>query len=295
MYVLALGFFDGVHIGHAALLDHAAAVAERLGLDSCALTFDAHPRQVISGKPEPLINTVQDREYLLRRHVKNVITLRFDERVMRMAPGAFIRETIKPLAAHVVAGADFRFGYNGTGTSEYLAAECKKLGIGCDVVPIVSLDGVPAGSTLIRRLIAKGNMEAAVRLLGHPHILSGPVEHGRRLGASIGAPTVNLNLPDGIVRPAYGVYLTRVFARGRLLNSVTNTGVRPTVAENGRPNAETTIFGFSGDLYGEHIRVEFLKFMRPEKRFCSVEALRSQIAGDVEAALAEHSILQNNR
>jgi riboflavin kinase/FMN adenylyltransferase len=285
MFVIALGFFDGVHIGHAALLNKTAEIAKKLGLLSCASTFDVQP------KNEPLINTAEDREFLLNQYVQHVITLRFDEKLMRTEPRDFIAEHIKPIAAHVVAGEDFRFGYKGAGTSAFLAEECEKHGIGCDIMPIVSPDGTPAGSTLIRRLIAEGEMEHAVKILGHPHILSGTVKHGKKLGTSIGSPTVNINVPEQIVKPAYGVYLTRTFACGQLFPSLTNVGVRPTVAANNCPNAETTIFGFSGNLYGEHIRLEFLEFMREERRFDSIEKLKSQIAADIETALHLH----NNR
>jgi len=288
MNVIALGFFDGVHIGHAALLNQTVSVSNRLGLDSCALTFDVQPKQFISGKGEPLLNTTQDREYLLKQYVQRVLTLRFDDFLMRMEPQIFIAEKIKPSAAHVVVGEDFRFGYKGEGTSTLLAMECKKFGIGCDIVPLIALDSTTVGSTLIRRLIADGSMEDAVRFLGHAHILSGTVKHGRRLGTTIGAPTVNIEIPEHIVKPAYGVYLTRTFACGQRFPSITNIGVRPTVAENNRPNTETTIFGFSGDLYGEQIRIEFIKHMRNEKRFDSVDRLKAQIARDIETAKEMH-------
>lgn len=291
MNAIALGFFDGVHIGHAALLKQAAEVSARLGLISCALKFDIQPRQLTSGAGDPLINTSTDREYLLKQHVERVITLHFDEHLMHMSPHNFIADVIKPHAAHVVAGHDFRFGFKGEGTPEFLAKECEKLKIGCDIIPCVELEGTTASSTLIRKLIVQGEMEKAVRFLGHAHILSGMVRYGKKLGTSIGSPTVNLEIPDGVVRPAYGVYLTRTFVNGQLLPSVTNVGVRPTVTQNSRPNAETTIFGYSGDLYGENIRVEFIKFMREEKRFESVELLREQIQRDIQNALDLH----NNR
>lgn len=289
MNVIALGFFDGVHIGHAALLKQAAEAAKRLGLTSCALKFDIQPRQLTSGTGDPLINTSTDREYLLKQHVEHVITLHFDDHLMHMSPHTFINDVIKPNAAHVVAGHDFRFGFKGEGTPEFLADECTKLGIGCDIIPCVELDGMTASSSLIRKLIAEGEMEKAVRFLGHAHILSGTVGYGKKIGTSIGSPTVNLEIPKNVVKPLYGVYLTCTFAKGQLFPSVTNIGTRPTVTQNDRPNAETTIFGFSGDLYGENIRVEFLKFMREEKKFESVEELRAQIQQDISNALDLHN------
>jgi riboflavin kinase/FMN adenylyltransferase len=290
MNVIALGFFDGVHIGHAALLKQTATVSSRLGLSSCAMTFDIQPKQFIYGESEPLINTADDREYLLRQYVQRVLTLNFDERLMRMEPRDFISEIIKPNAAHVIAGEDFRFGHKGAGTSANLVNECEKLGIGCDIVPLAAVDGTTASSTLVRRLIAEGDMERAIRFLGHAHILSGIVKHGQKLGTSIGSPTVNIEIPKHIVKPAYGVYLTHAFVCGQLFPSITNVGVRPTVAKSeiNCPNAETTIFGFSGDLYGEHIRIEFLKFMREERCFDSIESLKAQIAQDINTAKSLH-------
>ena len=293
MNVLTLGFFDGVHIGHAALLNRAADLSARLGLTSCALTFDIQPGRLTKNDRSPLINTLADREFLLKKYVKRIITLRFDEKMMNMNPLDFISDIIAPNAAHVVVGFDCRFGRGGLGTPELLAKECKRLNIGCDIIPPVTLDGAKVSSTLIRELIANGKTEEAVRHLGHPHILSGLVSHGKGLGSAIGAPTVNIELPDDIVKPLFGVYLTQIFAKGKMWQSVTNVGVRPTVSQNGRPNAETTIFGFSGDLYDTEIRLEFLQFLRSEKQFNSIDELAGQIAADIDEAKRLH--FSNNR
>ena len=200
--------------------------------------------------------------------------------MMRMDWRDFVTEYLvkEHGAAHVVAGHDFHFGYKGEGNPQRLQDLCRELGIGCDIIPKVELEGITVSSTYIRTLIAQGEMERAMEFLGHPHILTDRVGHGKRLGSTLGFPTVNLHFPEGVLVPAHGVYVTRVrFQDGTSRPAVTNIGVRPTVDDGDRVNVEGYILDFSGDLYGQVIRMEFYKKLRGERKFPSLEALRDEI------------------
>ena len=177
----------------------------------------------------------------------------------------------------MVAGHDYHFGYQGQGDPERLRQLCGELGVGCDIIGRVELDGITVSSTYIRTLIQKGDMERAARFLGHPHTLSGPVVHGKGLGRTIGIPTSNLVVPQGVLMPAFGVYATRVWIEGKGYLAVTNVGVRPTVENTDRVTVEPWILDFDGDLYGQNIRVEFYKQLRPERKFGSIDELKTAI------------------
>ena len=280
--VIALGFFDGVHKGHGALLRTVAQVADRLGAKPCAFTFDRSPTAAITGQAVPLLSSVEDRGWLMRRYygVEEVIVAPFDG-MQKMDWQDFVSEYLqKELGAvHVVAGHDFHFGYMGKGNPQRLQEKCRELGMGCDIIQKVEQDGITISSTYIRTLIAQGEMERADQFLGHPHTLTNRVAHGKKIGTTtLGFPTVNLLIPQGVIVPAFGVYATRVWFDGQCRCAVTNVGVRPTVEDNdGHVTVEGFILDFDGDLYGHEIRMEFYKYLRPEQRFPSMEALAAEI------------------
>lgn len=278
--VLALGFFDGVHLGHGGLLRRTAQLAHELGLPAVALTMDTHPDTLVRGEAMPLINTPDDRAWLMRSlyGIDEVRTLHFDRTTMAQPWQDFIRSTLRGQhrAAYVVCGHDYRFGACGEGNAKKLAEECAHLHMGCDCIPEIRLDGKTVSSTLIRQLLLDGEMEQAVRFLGHPHILSGTVVSGRRLGRTLGIPTANLPLPEGILPPRFGVYAARACFDGQTHSAVVNIGVRPTV-EGHHVTVEPWILDFEGDLYGHGLRLELTHFLRPERRFDSLEALRAEI------------------
>lgn len=295
--VIALGFFDGVHLGHGALLRAVKETADRLGAVPAALTFDESPAAVITGKMVPLLTTVQERTALMKQlyGLREVVIAPF-QTMQHMDWGDFIAEyLVNGLGAvHVVAGHDFRFGYQGHGNPDRLCGKCEELGVGCEVIQKVELEGVTVSSTYIRALVAQGEMERADQFLGHPFRLTGAVNHGKRLGSALGCPTINLSLPAEMIAPAFGVYATRVWVLPACpgnhgpsgpqclpgegpYTAVTNVGVRPTVADGDRVTVECFLLDFSGDLYGRTVRVEFCKYLRPEKKFPSVEALAEEI------------------
>lgn len=280
--VIALGFFDGVHVGHASLLNMAKRRAEELGLRPSVMSFDLHPDTLVAGEPVWLINSIEDRLEILSRcfGIDDVILAHFDEHMMHMPWDVFVEDyLVRELGAgYLVCGYDFHFGDKGAGNPERLREKCSQLGIGLDVMPKVTVDGITVSSTYIRTLIERGDMETAERFLGHPHCLSGPVVHGRALGRTIGIPTANLLIPENVLVPAYGVYAARVvLPGGEEKLAVTNVGVRPTVDDSKKVTVEPWILDFEGDLYGRHIRVDFCRRLRGEKKFSGLPALQQEI------------------
>lgn len=281
--VIALGFFDGVHLGHGALLRRVTETADRLGAVPAAVTFDTHPENLILKSPVvPLLSSPMDRAELMRRcyGIRDVIVAHFDERMMHMPWREFVTDYLvkENGAVHLVAGHDFHFGYKGEGNPERLQQLCSELGLGCDIIPKVEQDHITISSTYIRTLIAQGEIERANEFLGHPHTLTDTVAHGKKLGSTLGFPTVNLHFQPGVLVPAHGVYATKVwFENGESHPAVTNIGVRPTVDDGDRVTVEGYILDFNGDLYGQSVRMEFYKRLRGERKFASLEELKEEV------------------
>ena len=284
--VIALGFFDGVHLGHAALLHRVRRRSRELNATAAALSFDVHPSALLSGHSVPLLNTPKDRVWLLREHwgMDEVILAHFDEKMRHQSWDSFVTDYLagELHAVHVVAGCDYRFGAKGIGDAQKLRKKCAELGIGCDIEGMVYLDGQEVHSTLIRELLLSGRMEEARRFLGHPHLLSGRVVQGKGLGHTLGFPTVNLPFPEGVLVPAHGVYAAKVWVGNTSHIAAVNIGVRPTVEQAGQVNLEAFLLDFQGDLYDQPLRVELYHFIRGEKRFESVEALTSEVLRNAE-------------
>ena len=288
--VIALGFFDGVHIGHGELLKRTKQRAAEQNAMPSVLSFDVHPDTLVFGKEVPLINSAIGREEIIRRcyGIENVVFIHFNRRVMQMDWRDFLEDLIRDLQiCHIVVGHDFCFGYKGQGTAARLQAYCAEHGLGCDVIPPVMLDGQIVSSTHIRELIAAGEIEQANRWLGHPHTLADTVHSGYHLGRKLGTPTINMFFPHGVIVPRHGVYATKVYLEnGEAYIAVTNVGVRPTVSQEDRVSVESHLLDYSGNLYGRQARVEFYSFLRGEVKFESFEALSEQIHRDAEAARA---------
>lgn len=280
--VIALGFFDGVHNGHAALMEKVVERARELDAIPSVMTFDPHPQSVIFDKPVSLLTSPEDRADLMRLYygIEDVIITPYTQQRMRQPWDSFVLDTLvrEYGAIHLVAGHDFHFGYKGEGNPRRLAALCQELGIGLDIIEKVEQDGITVSSTYIRTLVAQGEIERANEFLGHPYTLSDTVSHGKKLGSTLGFPTVNLKLKPSVLPPALGVYATRVWLEnGENHIAVTNVGRRPTVDDGETITVEGFILDFSGDLYGQKVRMEFYKFIRPEEKFPSLEALREEI------------------
>ena len=275
--IFALGFFDGVHLGHQALLTACKHLAERKGCNAGAVTFASHPDAVVTGKTPPLINTVEERQRLLTGFgIRDVLVLPFDENLRSMLWRDFLEDLIQKGAAGFVCGEDFRFGFRGEGNAEALADFCRERGLLWAVVPEQCQNGVRISSSHIRSLLEEGQMEQAVRFLGHPHILTGAVVSGRKLGRTLGIPTANLLIPEGVVQLRHGVYACKAIAEGKEYLAVTNIGSRPTVGGH-RVTVEPWLMDFDGDLYGKEITLCFHAFLRPERKFDSLEELKVEI------------------
>lgn len=286
--IYALGVFDGVHVGHAALLSVCRELARERGCDAGVVTFGSHPDTLVQGKTPALINSPRDREWLLKDkfHMDQVVTLPFDRSLQTMPWDAFL-DMLRNFqgAAGFVCGEDFRFGHKGQGNAELLQHYCLERSLPCAVVPEQILDGIRVSSTYIREQLETGDMATAVKFLGHPHVLTGTVVHGKALGRKLGVPTANLRLPQGLAVPKFGVYACRCVIDGKAYPAVTNIGTRPTVEGQGI-TVEPWILDYAGDLYDREITLEFYFFLRPEMKFPSLEALRSEIRRNAEQTRA---------
>lgn len=309
--IIALGFFDGVHLGHGELLARTAALAAATGRRSLALTFDRSP-----GKDGRLLTTVSDRVRLIRSlyGIQAVEVLPFTEDFMHLPWEAFLEQLVRDYgAAHLICGWDYRFGYLGQGTPALLGDWCRARGLGWDVIPPLVIDGVTVSSTHLKVLIEAGDVETAARFYGHPHTISGVVQSGRHLGHTLGFPTANLLPPPELVLPKDGVYAVRAVVchserseesaspdpsaplrgpqdDGGVFIGICNVGTRPTVGGHHR-TVETWLDGFEGELYGRQLTVDFHRRLREERKFDSLEALRQQVERDKAAALAYFSAL----
>lgn len=276
--VYALGFFDGVHLAHQALLDACRTMAADLGCRAGVITFQNHPEERVIGAAPALINTYEDRNLLLTHYgMEQVTTLVFDQALMQTPWETFAQDLLETHhAAGLVCGEDFRFGFRGEGTAETLQAFCKMQNIPCTVVPCQKIGETVVSSTHIRKLLETGKLEDANAFLGHPHILSGPVVSGRQLGRTLGFPTANLCLPEGLVTLPFGVYACKAYIEDSEYLAVTNIGNRPTVGGH-RTTVEAYLLDFSGDLYGKTLSLSFHAFLREEKKFPDLETLTREI------------------
>ena len=280
--IFALGFFDGVHLGHQALLEACVSLAGSLGAETAAITFDRHPRALFTQDPPPLISTAASRRLLLNRYgITYVKQYPVIPEVMGMPWEEFLEGLMEEGAAGFVCGDDFRFGRRNEGNVAGLVKFCEERSLPCAIVPEQTVDGKRISSTYIRSQIECGDMETAKRFLGHPHIVSGVVVPGKQLGRTLGIPTANIRLEEGLVVPKFGVYACRVTIDGKSYAAVTNVGVRPTVSGVG-VTVEPWILDFDGNLYGQEITLEFHRFLRPETKFDGLEALKTQINRDAE-------------
>ena len=278
--VFALGFFDGVHLGHQALLRQCRNLAQSMGCNAAAITFDAHPQSLFSDQTPALLGTIRERRLLLRQYgMDEIDCFPVSKEVMSTPWQDFLQNLLNAGAAGFVCGDDFRFGHLGEGNAEKLQQFCLQNQLPCIIIPEQSLKGKRISSTLIRGLIEQGDMESATKFLGHPHILTGTVRPGRQLGRKLGVPTANLIIPEGVVVPKLGVYVCRTVIDGKSYPAVANVGTRPTVGGSGI-TVEPWILDFHGNLYDREITLEFYRFLREETKFPDLSSLQKQIHQD---------------
>ena len=280
--IFALGFFDGVHRGHQALLSECVRLAKAMDCETAAITFERHPQSLFRTDTPPLLTTLEDRFRLLLRYgIDHVYPFPVTAEVLGKHWEDFLLELLEYGAAGFVCGHDFRFGSRGAGSAEKLRQFCRERRLPCVVVPEQTMDGVRISSTYIRRQIEEGDMATAVRFLGHGHMLTGTVVTGRKLGHKLGFPTANIELPENVIVPRHGVYACRAYVGPKSWMAVCNVGSRPTV-QGHQIRTETWLLDFEGDLYGKAVTLEFLYFLRPERRFGSLEELKTQVLLDAE-------------
>ncbi|MFZ9932460.1 MAG: riboflavin biosynthesis protein RibF [Chthoniobacterales bacterium] len=281
---LAIGIFDGVHRGHQALIGEAQADARKTGGTAVVMTFEPHPMMFFQrGEPPLRLSSPRHKEILLARQgVTHLAVLPFEAARAGQTAEAFVedlRAACQPLGG-VVVGADWKFGKGRGGDVGLL----KRMGgFEVDGIPAVTLDGEVISSTAIRVALANGNLDFAEKALGRPYAVFGQVVPGRKIGRKLGFPTANVELP-GWQLPPDGVYAVGVRLGAKAFRGIANLGVRPTVTSDRQRLLEVHLFEFEGDLYGMEIEVEFRRFIRPEKKFASIEELRNQIARDIATA-----------
>lgn len=296
---VALGNFDGIHIGHREIFRAALDAARDKGLRSLCFTFSNHPFNFILRRDDSdpnavkLICTEEEKIALIEAMGFDIlVNVPFDEHIMTMAAHDFFADIVRDKlnAGFVSVGFNYTYGARAVGRPETLKQECEAAGIGVSIHDAVLVDGEVVSSTMIREMIATGNMEMTAKLLGRPYSFAGTVAHGKRLGSRMGIPTINIPAPARQMLPPNGVYFSRIEIGGAMYNSVSNIGFNPTVNDDkSKKTIETNIFdydGVEGGAYGKEITVYFDHFSRGERKFRNKEELFAQIARDCANAEA---------
>ena len=287
-HAVTIGNFDGLHRGHQAMLSRLKEEAEKLGLQSCVLTFEPHPREFFSPANAPArLSSLREKSELIRAAgIDRLHVCRFNQRFSSLSPVDFIQHVlVETLQARwVLVGDDFRFGAKRAGDIALLKQAGKEHGFEAEFLPTVHVNGGRSSSTAVREALAAGDMEGAAAMLGRPYSISGRVVHGDKLGRQIGFPTANIQLQHNRP-PLAGIFAVEVCGlNGAPLKGVASLGTRPTVHKNGRPTLEVFIFDFIDELYGRRLRVDFLKKLRDEEKYPDLDALIAQINRDVDNA-----------
>lgn len=290
---VALGNFDGVHMGHRKLIQRAVDVAKEKGIKSAVFTFSNHPRNLIAGRNivQNIITNEEKERIIEEMGVDYLFNIEFTWDICNMKPELFVEELLcgSFRMKYAICGFNYRFGSRAEGTPDLLSEMGKELGFELEMFNPVIVDGNIVSSTFIRGLIETGQVERCKKFMGERYSISGDVVVGNKIGRTIGFPTVNQIIDEGMITPSNGVYVTDCIFDGESHPSITNVGVKPTIGDY-KKNVETHIFDFSGDLYGKYITVEFIKKMRDEVKFADVEELRRQIDSDCRRARKYHGI-----
>lgn len=284
---LTIGNFDGVHLGHQQLLNTLKAKADENQLLSAVMTFYPHPMQVLH--PEKKIERMFDQrdlvEVLNDLGIHYLFEQNFNSEFARLEPEVFLREMLvkKMQVKQLIVGYDFAFGHDRSGDLSVLKSLCQALSVGLTVVPAYEKDEFRVSSTVIRQKLKSGEVEISAHLLGRPFYYRGVIQKGFQRGRILGVPTANL-FPDVSFVPRQGVYVTQSYLQGHCFKGITNVGVNPTVSDEQKIRVETHLFDFNQDVYGQEMRVEFLKFLRDEKKFSGLDELKEQIHRDIVEA-----------
>ncbi|TCI80165.1 bifunctional riboflavin kinase/FAD synthetase [Exiguobacterium sp. SH0S1] len=288
--VMVLGFFDGVHIGHQAVIEHAKQRAEQLDVPVTVVTFDPHPKQVLSNNADAVRYITPLKRKLQRiaaLGVERCLVLTFTKQLASLSPQQFVDDyLIGAGAVHVTAGFDYSYGKFGEGTMETMPYHARGR-FTTSVVAEQTSDGDKVSSTRIRKLLGAGSVDLASELLGAPYVICGEVIHGDARGRTIGYPTANMVMDASYVMPRLGVYATRVrLEDGRTFDAMTNVGRRPTFYDTGDVSIESHLFDFTEDLYGQLLEIEWVHYLRDERAFDGLDSLIAQLKRDETAARA---------
>ena len=278
---VALGNFDGMHVGHMAVLE-AAKSFESEGLMPVAVLFDEHSLKAITGKAPAMLMTVTERNRIINENGLRIETLVFNE-IRDLSPSDFVEKILvgRLGAAAVCCGYNYRFGKGASVTAQTMSEICGRIGLKCRVSGEVDVDRCAVSSTKIRGFIENGEIEKANKMLGRPFGFSSRVIDGDKRGRVLGFPTINQIIPEELAMPRFGVYQSVVTVNGEKFKGVTNVGRRPTVGTE-KILSETHILDFDRDIYGENVDVRLIKFIRPEKKFSSFDELARQIKSDAK-------------
>lgn len=294
--VVALGNFDGVHLGHKKLIEDSVDYGKSHGLSSVVFTFSNHPRNLLSNEKAVkfILNSWEKSAIIESLGVEYMVNIPFTEEIMNLSPEDFITKLLleKLNMKTAFCGFDYRFGKKAQGHPDTMRTMGEIWGFNVFEMEPFAINGKVVSSTIIRDLISKGEVEKCRDYMGRNYIISGEVVTGKHLGRKIGFPTLNLNIQDNKLTPPPGVYITTTELDGIKYPSVTSVGYKPTVGIFDK-NVETHIFDFNNNLYGKNVVVEFLKMTRKEEKFSSIEELTEQIKMDCQVAREYHETLQN--
>jgi len=286
--VVALGNFDGVHLGHRELIRQTVAIARETGGTPALFTFDPHPMKILQPDASPALLLAREDKIKTvgELGIRVLVIAPFSREMARLEPATFVNDVLHEIieARTVVVGYNYTFGYKGEGNPELLQKLARQFGYRLEVIPPVFADGHEVSSTLIRQLLLAGDVVKAGQLLGYPPFIRGRVTTGDRRGREIGFPTANLDLPEEILVPANGVYAVRVVLNGDVRSGVANIGIKPTFIHNQPKNLEVHIFDFAEEIYDLAMKVEFIARLREEKPFRDAAELVRQIEADCASA-----------
>ena len=292
---VAIGKFDGLHLGHRRLLEEILRQKED-GLAAAVFTFDPSPEIFFGMNPSRELSTNEEKRALFREiGVDILVEFPFNRMTAATTPEDFVIDILchRMNAKFVAAGTDLSFGAMGKGNFALMSSLSRHLGFEARKIDKIERNGKVISSTLIRRYVEEGNMEEAAACLGAPYRITGRIVHGRALGRRIGIPTLNQLPPPDKLLPPFGVYYSEVKADGRIYKGMTNIGTKPTVSDEPKVTVETYLYDFDGDLYGETAEVGLLTYRRPEKRFSGVLELKRTMEEDIRAGKIYHGIAES--
>ncbi len=294
--IVTIGSFDGVHLGHQAVLEHISALADKVNGKKIVVTFDPHPRKIIGKHHEiDILTTTTEKIALLKSYgIDEVVVVPFTKDFSNLSADAYVAEFLvaQLQTKYLVIGFDHKFGKNRTGDINFLLENAKKYGFEIIEIPPNTLNDLKVSSTKIRTAILQSNFDAAIELLGHPYIISGKVVLGQQVGRTIGFPTANIEIKeqDKLI-PNDGIYAASAFVRNKRYQGMLYIGHRPTIDDKLQRSIELNLFDFEESIYGEEIVIEIQSFVRPDRKLESLEALKKQIAQDKLVVLEKFAVL----